>query len=107
MDLNSIIVLGELMKHQTNRGEQPHLYFVRDKYGEVDCVLETSTGLALAEVKATSTYTKEHGAKLAYFGKLFDIPTERRYIIYSGETQSRSDIQLVNITDLEAIVGGP
>jgi predicted AAA+ superfamily ATPase len=98
-------VLGELMKHQTNAGEQPNLYFIRDKYGEVDCVFEASTGLAIAEVKATSTYAKAHGVKLTYFGELLDIPTERRYIIYAGETQSRSDVQLVNISDLQAITG--
>ncbi len=99
------LVLGELMKHQTNAAEQPNIYFIRDKSGEVDCVFETPSGLAIAEVKATSTYAKAHGFKLTYFGELLDISPERRYIIYTGETQSRSDMQLVNIYDLKTIAG--
>jgi hypothetical protein len=31
-----------------------------DQYGEADCVFKTFRGLTIAEVKATSTYTKEH-----------------------------------------------
>jgi predicted AAA+ superfamily ATPase len=96
------LVVGELMKSQTNSGEQPHLYFIRDQYGEVDCVFETDTGLAIAEIKTTATYTKDHSAKLTYFGDLLDIPTERRYLIYTGETQSRSEVQLVHVCDIQS-----
>lgn len=98
------MILGEFMKYQTNAGEQPKLYFIRDQYGEVDCVFETSAGLALAEVKATNTYIKEHSAKLAYFGELLSVPPGRRYVIYMGESHSRTDVQLVNTTNLHAIM---
>lgn len=96
------LILGELMKHQTNKGESPRLYFIRDQYGEADCVFETFAGLAIAEVKSTSTYVSEHTAKLSYFADLLNIPTERRYLIYSGQTQHRSNIKLVNTLDIQS-----
>jgi predicted AAA+ superfamily ATPase len=98
------LVLGELIKYQANLGEQPRCYFIRDQYGEADCVFETPDGLAIAEVKASETYVNEHTAKLTYFANLLDIPSERRYLIYSGVTQSRSDVQLVNIFDISKIL---
>jgi predicted AAA+ superfamily ATPase len=98
------LVLGELIKHQTNIGEQPRCYFIRDQYGESDCVFETPAGLAIAEVKASETYVKEHTIKLKYFADLLDIPPSRRYLIYSGETQSRSDLQLVNVYDMSRVL---
>lgn len=97
------LVMGELMKYQTNKGEQPHLYFIRDKYGEADCIFETPEGLVIAEVKATSTYLQEHSAKLTYFGDLLNIPREKRYIIYTGATQTRSEAKLVNINELKGM----
>lgn len=96
------LAVGELMKTQTNAGQQPRIYFIRDQYAEVDCVLETEHGLAIAEVKATSTYASEHSAKLKSFAELLNIPVERRYLIYTGETQTRSDIKLVNVRDIQS-----
>ncbi len=96
------LVIGELMKYQTNNGEQPRLYFIRDQYGEADCIFETPAGLAIAEVKASSTYVEEHTTKLAYFGDLLAIPESRRYLIYTGATQQRSNVKLVHVSDLHA-----
>lgn len=95
------LAITELLKIQTNAGEQPRIYFIRDQYGEADCVFETSQGLAIAEIKAASTYVKEHLVKLNYFAELLDIPVERRYLIYKGETQARSEAKLVNICDVQ------
>ncbi|HSW99842.1 MAG TPA: ATP-binding protein [Patescibacteria group bacterium] len=95
------MVIGEFMKLQTNTGMQPHVYFIRDQYGEADCVFETPGGLAIAEVKASSTYVKEYSAKLTYFADLLDIPIERRYLIYTGETQNRSEAKLVHVCDIQ------
>lgn len=96
-------VLGELTKQQTNLGQQPKLYFIRDQYGEADCIFETPGGLAIAEIKATSTYQKEHSAKLTYFGELLGIPAERRYIFYTGSTQKRAEAHIVDVKDMRKI----
>lgn len=98
------LLLSELMKHQTNLGKQAKLYFIRDQYGEVDCVFETPHGLALAEIKATSTYASEHAKKLTYFGKLLGIPAGRRYIFYAGETQMRGEALVYNFMDIHKIM---
>jgi predicted AAA+ superfamily ATPase len=100
------LAISELMKTQTNTGEQSRVYFIRDQYGEADCVFETSHGLAIVEVKATSTYTKEHSNKLTYFAELLDVPVERRYLIYKGESQTRSEVKLVNICDIQKEILG-
>ena len=100
------LAISELMKTQTNTGEQPRIYFIRDQYGEVDCVLETANGLAIAEVKAASTYSKEHSSKLTYFAELLGIPVERRHLIYKGETQNRSEANLINICDIQKEILG-
>lgn len=100
------LAISELLKTQTNAGEQPRVYFIRDQYGEADCVFETPQGLAIAEVKATSTYVKEHSAKLTYFAELLNIPVERRYLFYKGETQARSEARLINICDIQEEILG-
>jgi len=100
------LIIGELMKHQTNSGEQPRLYFIRDQYGEADCIINTPSGLAIAEVKTTSTYVGEHSAKLAYFGALLDIPESRQYLIYTGTTQHRSNVELINALELHSKIFG-
>lgn len=101
------LTISELMKVQTNAGEQPRIYFIRDQYGEADCVFETAKGLAIAEVKAGSTYAKEHSAKLTYFAELLNIPIERRYLIYKGVTQIRSEVKLINICDIQKEISEP
>jgi hypothetical protein len=94
------------MKTQTNAGEQPRIYFIRDQYGEADCVFEATRGLAIAEIKAASTYAKEHSAKMTYFAELLNVPVERRYLIYKGETQTRSGVKLINICDIQKEILG-
>lgn len=100
------LAISELLKTQTNAGEQPRIYFIRDQYGEADCVFETSQGFAIAEIKATGTYAKEHSAKLTYFAELLGIPLVRRYVIYKGETQTRSEAKLINICDIQKEILG-
>jgi uncharacterized protein len=95
---------GSIFENMVNSGVQPRVYFIRDQYNEVDCVFETSSGLALAEVKAASTFISEYSAKLAYFGELLDIPVDRRFVIYSGATQLRSDVRLVNVADMRSSI---
>jgi predicted AAA+ superfamily ATPase len=95
------LAISELMKRQTNRGEQPRIYFIRDQYGEVDCLLETPSGLSLVEVKATSTFTSEHTTKLDYFGELLNISPTRRFLVYNGATGRRHNVGLVNIFDID------
>ncbi|PIZ61809.1 AAA family ATPase [Candidatus Saccharibacteria bacterium CG_4_10_14_0_2_um_filter_52_9] len=96
------LIIGELMKHQTNMGDQPRLHFIRDHSGEADCVFQTAAGLAIAEIKVSNTYVSEHTIKLTNFGELLGIPKSRRYLIYSGTTQNRSDVKLVNVSDLQS-----
>lgn len=95
------LIISEIVKHQTNRGEQPRLYFIRDQYGEADCIFETPNGLSIAEIKSTSTYLDVQRTKLAYFANLLNIPTTRQYFIYNGPTQHRSKIKLINTFDLQ------
>ncbi|HSX01866.1 MAG TPA: DUF4143 domain-containing protein [Candidatus Saccharimonadia bacterium] len=100
------LAISELLKTQTNTGEQPRVYFIRNQYGEADCVFETPRGLAIAEIKATSTYVKEHSVKLTYFAELLNIPVERRYLFYKGETQLRSEARLINTCDIQREILG-
>jgi predicted AAA+ superfamily ATPase len=96
------LAMSELMKRQTNSGEQPRIYFIRDQYGEVDCLIETPSGLSLVEVKATSTFAPEHTNKLDYFGNLLGIAPARRFLVYNGATQQRHTVGLVNIFDVDS-----
>ena len=98
------LAIGELMKVQTNAGERPRIYFIRDQYGEADCVFETKAGLSIAEIKASSTYAKEYLAKLTYFAELLNIPVDRRYLFYKGEAQIRSEAMLAHICDIQKTI---
>ncbi len=95
------LIISEIVKNQTNRGEQPRLHFIRDQYGEADCIFETPRGLAIAEIKSAHTYLDLQTAKLAHFANLLNIPKTRQYLIYNGPTQHRSNIKLINTFDLQ------
>ena len=98
------LVISEILKYQTNRGEQPKLYFIRDQFGEADCLFETPSGLVIAEIKSSQTYLDESPTKLIYFSKLLNIPKNNRFIFYAGATQSRTEVQLVNVFEMQALL---
>lgn len=63
---------------------------------------QTPAGLAIAEIKAASTYVAEYTAKLTSFAEALGIPKERRYLIYNGVTQAREAAWLVNAASLRS-----
>ncbi|QJA05366.1 ATP-binding protein [Thermosulfurimonas marina] len=79
-------VFAELYKAFAHRGEEPPLYFWRDRTGhEVDFLLDLGTRLLPAEVKYSQTITREHLRNLLYYCKLAGRKVPRSLFIYAGE----------------------
>lgn len=91
------IAVSELIKNRYNTAKDPNLYFYRENSGrEVDIIEETPDGLNIYEVKAGATFQTDFTKNLKYLQKLLpNIQTSA--VIYNGETQGRSLLNIRNI----------
>ena len=65
------LVVTELLKFRFNQGQQPNLYFWRDKTGhEIDCIYEHNDTLVPIEIKSSKSLSSDHFKKLIYFQRL-------------------------------------
>lgn len=88
-------VMSELHKYYYHSGQQPNIYYWRDRTGhEVDILIDSSKGMKLAEVKSCKTINSDFFKNLNYLSN-FLLPT-MKYIVYAGnEKQKRSQINII------------
>ena len=99
-------VLAEIMKEQFNRGEEPRLYYWRDKTGnEIDGVLELFQSLMRIEIKAGKTIGEEYFDGLNYWNKLTAAKDKNSFLVYNGEeNQKRSVANVISWKNIDSIL---
>lgn len=79
-------VMSEFMKHQTNLGERPELYFWRDKTGhEIDCVIDRGESAIPVEIKSGKTIAADFFKDLEYWKRLSNRADVTPFLIYAGD----------------------
>ena len=79
------LVVAELYKTLTHRGEEPGLYFWRTAAGsEVDVILENQERLIPIEAKLSATPRPEMASTIANFRELFRDRVEPGYVVHPG-----------------------
>ncbi len=79
------LVVSELVKIYTHRGEEPPLYYWRTASGsEVDLVIETQEGLVPLEIKHAETPRPEMAREMLRFRKDFAGKAAKGYVIHAG-----------------------
>jgi len=79
------LVVAELFKIYTHRGEEPALYFWRTAAGsEVDIVIETQDQLVPIEIKQSETPRPEMAKEIINFQKDFEKKAGPGYVIHPG-----------------------
>jgi len=93
------LIIIELLKYYSNKGQEAPIYYWRDKTGnEIDCLIEDMNGFHLIELKSASTFHTDFIKNLLYYQKL----NNGRYwldnmVIYAGITeQSREKFRLLS-----------
>ena len=83
-------VLGELLKHRTNRGQTPNAWFWRGRNGlEVDCVLDRDGRLRPVEIKSGRTVGRDFLGSLVRFRELAGNASENAFLVYGGDRLER------------------
>lgn len=81
------LVINNFVKTAFNSGRKPRLSFFRDKTGrEIDLITETSEGLNLFEIKASTGFNPDYFKNMRYFEKTFPEKVTSASIIYDGLT---------------------
>ncbi len=79
-------IFSELFKAFAHLGEEPPLYFWRDRTGhEIDFVLDLGTQIIPVEAKAGETVSRDQFKDLFYYLRLKDNPARRGVLVYAGE----------------------
>lgn len=82
------LVINQFLKNSYNRGEEPDLSFWRDSQGnEIDLLVGTESQMTAYEIKSGQTFNTTYFEGLDKWGKLADIPIERRNVIYAGDNR--------------------
>lgn len=80
------MVIAELYKQRTHRGERPQFWFWRDSNdNEVDLIMEEGGMLKTFEIKASKTINTRHFKGLAWWQKNSHTPPENCAVIYMGD----------------------
>lgn len=94
------LVISELLKFRLNYGQQPNLYFWRDKSGhEIDCIYETADKLISIEIKSSKSLSNDHFKNLTYFQ---DLSFQKQSILcYAGDIEAvQHGISVVNFANM-------
>jgi predicted AAA+ superfamily ATPase len=85
------MVITELIKKRTNKGESINLFYWREKTGrEIDIIVDTAGKLLPVEIKAGKTISNEFFRNIEYWCKLSQ--QNQSILLYGGEQeQKRSD----------------
>jgi len=94
------LVIIELLKSRLNLGQQPNLYFWRDKSGhEIDCIYELTNKLLPIEIKSSKSLANDHFKNLTYFQQLSDY--QQGILCYAGDIDTTyRGISVVHFTSL-------
>jgi predicted AAA+ superfamily ATPase len=85
-------VITELVKEQAARGDEPQVYFWRDKEGhEVDAVMESRGVLHAIEIKSGQTIASDFFDNLDYWRKQGAPRPIKPWLVYGGETAQRRE----------------
>jgi uncharacterized protein len=86
-------VMTELLKAQTNSGQKPSLYFLRDKEGhEVDAIIETAPDTFQAvEVKSGETVASDSFSGLDYWRKHLSGKTLVPWLVHGGTAHQQRE----------------
>jgi predicted AAA+ superfamily ATPase len=80
------LVIAEMFKIYTHRGEEPALYFWRTAHGsEVDLVVEIQDRLIPLEIKQSETPRPEMSTEIVNFQKDFEGKAGQGYVIHPGQ----------------------
>jgi uncharacterized protein len=78
-------VIAEIIKQFYNKGEEPLLYFWRDKVGnEIDCIIKYGKKITAVEIKSGRTINKSFFKGLEYWKTIIQEVSQHCYVIYAG-----------------------
>ena len=85
-------VITELLKEQAARGEEPRVYFWRDKEGyEVDAVVEAGGTLHAIEIKSGQTVASDFFDHLDFWSGQMKGRRVKPWLVYGGESAQRRE----------------
>lgn len=85
-------VMTEILKEQAARGEEPQVYFWRDKEGhEVDAVVEAGGTLHAIEIKSGQTVASDFFDHLDFWQAQLKGRRVKPWLVYGGESAQRRD----------------
>ena len=80
-------VVSELYKNFTHRGEEPSVYFWRDRGGhEIDIILDLGERLIPVEVKSAQTIASDFFSDLRYWKKISGETDAPAALVYGGDS---------------------
>lgn len=86
------MLMTELYKKRSNRGERPQFWFWRDSNGnEVDLLIEENGQLKVIEIKSSKTFNTRLLSGLTWWRKTTGYSTEHNYLIYLGDQKVETD----------------
>ena len=87
------MIVNNFLKAAYNKGKKPLLSFYRDKTGrEIDLILESSEGLRLYEIKASTGFNPDYFKHIRYFEKTFPDKVLSASVIYDGQTTETANV---------------
>jgi predicted AAA+ superfamily ATPase len=100
------LIISDLIKQYTNRGQRPALYFWRDHTGnEVDIIIEHGSQLIPIEIKSGQSVNTDFFKGLEFYQALAGKDAQEAYIVYGGkETQKRSKGTVLSWTAMDNLI---
>jgi predicted AAA+ superfamily ATPase len=96
-------VILEFFKARYNQGLDSNFYFFRDSNGrEIDLLQKKGSQFDIFEIKSAETFQKNFIKNLKYFENLTG-KVRKSYLVYSGNTQLRSEATVLNFRELSQI----
>ena len=92
------LIISDFYKQFYNMGQQPPLYFWRDRNGlvEIDCIFEKAGKLTPIEIKSGKTFDSSFFDGLKKWNVIAETEAANNYLVYGGElTQLRQNGNLV------------
>lgn len=104
------LIISDLYKQYFNLGENPPLYFWRDKNGEVevDCLINQGGNLKPIEIKSGQTSSANYFKALSKWCELTSTNPQDSLVVYGGlENQTRSIGKLISWQNFSDIAHKP
>lgn len=96
------LVVMEAIKHRTNQGKSPNVFYYRDSnQNEIDLMIKNGAELTGIEIKSSMTYHRDFEHTLRNMPKYVNAPIRQRAVVYAGEMENTlGDIKLINYKHL-------